>query len=138
MSKAATLRLVPLWSWSLNILDNSSWQRHILKEIKLALFHRQSICWPPTCGSRFSFIDLVIFAGTPTDSGSRGHCLGYGYESFIPQILIKKLLHAKHFAMPWSYNPKSQILDSTPTDFYLFPCLHSVNLENSLETAIQK
>lgn len=45
------------------------WVQTHLQEIKLALFHCQSTCWSPNCGSRFSFIGLVIFVGTPTDSG---------------------------------------------------------------------
>lgn len=70
---------------------------------------------------------------TPKDSGSTlVFILVIGVAHSSPND-NEKLLHAKHSARPWSYNPKSQIHNSAPTHFYLFPCPHSCNLESSLE-----
>lgn len=62
----------------------------------------------PICGSHFGFVGLVIFVGTPSFWQYTGHHLWCGL--FLPPILIKQLLCAKHFARPWGYNTKSQNL----------------------------
>lgn len=51
-------------------LEYHLWVKTHLQELKLARFHFQSICWPPSCGYHFSFIGLVISVGRPTDSDS--------------------------------------------------------------------
>lgn len=66
---ASALMAGVMWSWSLSILNIASGYRHIYRRSSLPCFIVKAYAGPSNCGSRFSFIGLIIFVGTPTDSG---------------------------------------------------------------------